>query len=274
MFYFTSRFTEWVFPTEDTMRITFALAVVLVAFSGSRADEKTAPGSKDKTPPSIEGIYTLVLISDSDGSTVPGGAPAPKGPAPKGPAPKGGGGGGRGAPAPKGIGAGPGARVTTSTVLSAATITKNEITIEGRITPGSLGGQTSMEYTLDPTKTPMAIDVETVDRRGKKSKALGIVVVSGNRLIVAVANVGDERPTTIDHAEGVTVYYFQKAPPPPRTEFRIVAMTVGKEEAVEKELNKLSQEGYELVTTTQPLAIDGTSMATTIHFLLRRTVSP
>jgi hypothetical protein len=93
-------------------------------------------------------------------------------------------------------------------------------------------------------------------------------------LTLAVANAGDERPKSIEQAEGVTVYYFQKTPPPPRTEFRIVAMTVGKEETAEKELNRLSQEGYELVTTTQPLANDGKSAPTSIHFLLKRTVTP
>ena len=108
--------------------------------------------------------------------------------------------------------------------------------------------------------------------RGKKTKSLGIVEINGNRLTIALAKDGLERPKTTDEAEGVTVYYFQKAPPPPRAEFRIVAMTVGKEEAAEKELNKLSQEGFELVNTTNPAAADGKSSPTTVHFILKRTV--
>jgi hypothetical protein len=75
------------------MRITFSLAVMLVAFAGSQADEKTAPAPRDKTLPSIEGSYTLVFISDSDGSTMPGFAPARKGVGGA-PAAKGGAGGG------------------------------------------------------------------------------------------------------------------------------------------------------------------------------------
>ena len=53
------------------------------------------------------------------------------------------------------------------------------------------------------------------------------------------------------------MYYFQKAPPPPKVEFRIVALTAGKEADAEKELNKLANEGYELVTTTSPIAVIG-----------------
>ena len=63
-----------------------------------------------------------------------------------------------------------------------------------------------------------------------------------------------------------------KSPPPPRVEFRIVAMRAGMEEAVEKELNKLSQEGFELVNTTNPIAADGKTNPTTVHFILKRTV--
>jgi len=39
------------------------------------------------------------------------------------------------------------------------------------------------------------------------------------------------------------------------SEFRIVAMTVGKEADAEKELNKLAQDGFELVNTTNPAAV-------------------
>lgn len=70
----------------------------------------------------------------------------------------------------------------------------------------------------------------------------------------------------------MTVYYFQKAPPPPRTEFRIVALAVGKEAEAEKELNALAKEGYELVTTTSPTAVNDKAAVTTVHFILKRTV--
>ena len=129
-----------------------------------------------------------------------------------------------------------------------------------------------MEYTLDPTKDPITIDVETTTIRGKKVKSLGIVEISGNRLTIAIAKEGGERPKTTEEADGVTVYYFQKAPPPPKVEFRIVAMTVGKEADAEKELNKLANEGFELVTTTNPAATDSKSSVTTVHFILKRTI--
>jgi hypothetical protein len=37
-------------------------------------------------------------------------------------------------------------------------------------------------------------------------------------------------------------------------------------------LNKLAQDGFELVSTTQAVAADAKSSVTTIHFLLKRTV--
>jgi hypothetical protein len=129
-----------------------------------------------------------------------------------------------------------------------------------------------MEYTFDPTKSPMTIDVEIVPVRGKKTKGLGVVEISGNRLTIALAKEGSARPKTTEEVEGVTVYYFLKVPPPPRAEFRIVAMTAGKEDEAEKELNKLTQEGYELVTTTSPIAPNPRASVTTVHFVLKRTV--
>jgi hypothetical protein len=48
-------------------------------------------------------------------------------------------------------------------------------------------------------------------------------------------------------------------------------MTAGKEEDAEKELNKLTKEGYELVNTTNPIATDGKASPTVIHFVLKRT---
>jgi uncharacterized protein (TIGR03067 family) len=244
------------------MRTLPSLAVVLIALVGLRAEEKiAAPAPKDTPPLSIDGKYTLLSVSTLADRMAPGRLAVPKGAA------KGGAAGGI-APGARGV-------VSSALVLGGATITKNEITFDGRAAASplaSVGGPMTMEYTLDPTKSPAQIDVEIVNLRGKKSKSLGIVEVNGNHLIIALAKEGDERPKTTEEAEGVTVYYFQKAPLPPRTEFRIVAMTVGKEEAAEKELNKLAQDGFELVSTTQAVAVDAKSSVTTVHFLLKRTV--
>jgi uncharacterized protein (TIGR03067 family) len=226
------------------MRTLLPLAAVLVALAGARADEKiAAPVPKTPPVPSIEGKYALLATSS-----------------------------GLAAPA-KGFGPG---RATdtdpwggpTRALRSEVVISKNEITIESRTVSAN---PVTMEYTLDPTKSPIAIDVEQVSVRGKKTKMQGIVEVSGNRVILALARDGGDRPKTTDDAEGVLVYYFQKAPPPPKVEFRIVAMTAGKEADAEKELNKLAQEGYELVSTTNPLAVNDRSSPTTIHFVLKRT---
>jgi len=251
------------------MRMLTSLAVALIAliaFLGLCTEEKIAAQAPKDTPPlTIDGKYTLLSVSTLADRGGPGRLAVPKGAA------KGGGGGGGipvgGFAAARGV-------VSPALVLGAATITKNEITLDGRAAASPLAsvGSTTMEYTLDPTKSPAFIDVEIANLRGKKSKSLGIVEVNGNRLIIALAKEGDERPKTTDEAEGVTVYYFQKAPPPPRTEFRIIAMTVGKEEAAEKELNKLAQDGFELVSTTQAVAVDAKSSVTTVHFLLKRIV--
>jgi uncharacterized protein (TIGR03067 family) len=237
------------------MNTLLSLAVVLVAFVGSRAEEKiAAPVPKDTPLLTIDGKYTLLSVSTPAdrraglNAGFPGGGP--------------GGGGVR-------------LTVNSAYMVGPATITKNEITLEGnvRVSPlAGINGPTTMEYTLDPTKSPAQIDVEIANLRGKKSKSLGIVEVNGNHLIIAIAKPGDGRPKTTDEAEDVTLYYLQKAPPPPRTEFRIVAMTIGKEEVAEKELNKLAQEGFEFVSTTQPVAADAKSSVATIHFLLKRTV--
>jgi hypothetical protein len=119
----------------------------------------------------------------------------------------------------------------------------------------------------------MTIDLYTLDLRNKKAKAEGIVEVVDDRVTIAVAKEGGPRPKSFEEAEGVTVYYFKKSPPPPRPEFRIVALTAGKEADAEKELNRLAREGFELVSTTQPIATDPRATVTTIHFVLRRTVS-
>jgi len=236
------------------MRALPILAVVLVAFAGSRASEKlAAPVPKEpETKFSIEGKYTLMSVSNPSEMVGPG--------------PLGG---------PGGLARGPGGgRVLVNAALLSGpvTITKNEITLEGsgRVGPlAAVGGPTTMEYTLDTSKSPAFIDVDVISLRGKKSKMLGLVEVHANRVILALAKEGDERPKTTEDAENVTVYYFQKAP---RTEYRIIALTVGKEEATEKELNKLAQDGFELLSTTQPAAADAKSSVTTVHFILKRTV--
>jgi uncharacterized protein (TIGR03067 family) len=227
------------------MRKFITCAVVVVAFAAMRGNETlAAPIPKAPVPPSIDGKYTL-LSSSGRVTTAKGG---------------------KGGFAPADTG-GFGSRTTTT--RSATTITKTTITIEPRT---STALPTIMEYTIDPTKSPMTIDVQTVSARGKKTKAVGIVEIIDNRLIIALAREGTERPKTTEEAEGVTVYYFLKAPPPPKTEYRIVAMTVGKEAEAEKELNKLAEMGFELVNTTHPAAANEKAAPTTVHFILKRTV--
>jgi hypothetical protein len=242
------------------MRTLLPLAAVVALAAPLRA----APVPNEKPLPAIDGKYNLVSLSTPDTRIGPGGGFAPAG----GGFPGGGG----------GVMVG---RVSAATalLLGPAHITKNEITLEGRpgvVSPLSVvaAGTTlpmTMTYTLDKTKTPMTIDVETSNLRGKKTKTLGLVEVIDNRLVIALAGEGGERPKTTDEGEGITVYYFQKAPPPPKAEVRIVAMTVGKEAETEKELNKLLADGFELVSTTNPVATDAKASPTTVHFILKRT---
>lgn len=227
-----------------------ALALVLV---GPRSG--AAPVPKETPQASIDGKYTLVSVSlpeDRQMAANPGGFPA----------------------------GGPGGAIRIRTSAAAtymagpATITKNTITLEGRgiANPFTGAGPTTMEYALNATKTPMTIDITSVNLRGAKGKPqLGLVEVVGDRLVVAVAAAGEDRPKNTEENDNVTVYYFQKAPPPPKTEFRIVAMAVGKEAEAEKELNKLAGEGFELVSTTAA-APDAKSAPTTVHFVLKRIV--
>ena len=233
------------------------LAIVLGALANTAPEQRiAAPTPKEPPSVSIEGKYNLVSVSLADDRAGgPGGL------------------GGRGGGVVIG---GPGGRVSANAAYMAgpATITKNEITLEGnpRVSPLVNSGPQTMEYTFGSSKK--TIDLETFSIRGKKSKLLGVVEIIGNRMVIAVAREGDERPKNTEEADGVTLYFFQKAPPPPRTEFKIVAMTVGKEEATEKELNKLAQEGYELVSTTQPTAANDKGAVTTVHFVLKRSVKP
>lgn len=226
------------------MRQLIPVAAVLVVLAvGPNAGGK-APVPKTPPPPTIDGKYTLLATYN--------GAVAERAPGAKGFAP---------------ADRGENPFATRTTLRGETVITRNEITIEAR-TPTAL--PTTMEYTLDGTKTPMTIDVENVPIRGKRTRQLGVVEMSGNRMVIALAKEGSERPKSTEEAEGVTVYYFQKAPPPPKTEFRIVAMTVGKEADAEKELNKLAAEGFELVSSGAPLAPGPQASATTIHFVLKR----
>lgn len=228
--------------------------IVAIALVGSPAAGK-APVPKDAPAPTIDGRYTLLSMSTPDD--------------------RGAGGGGVGFGGAGGPG---GIRIRTSTaslyMVGPATITKTTITLEGRgvISPlAGANGPTVMEYALDATKSPMHIDVNIVNLRGKKTKALGLAEVVGERLIISLAAPGEDRPKSTEEDGNVTVYYLQKAPPPPKTEFRIVAMTVGKEAEAEKELNKLAGEGFELMSTTAA-APDAKSSPTTVHFVLKRVV--
>lgn len=163
-------------------------------------------------------------------------------------------------------------QIEGNSFVADATIASNKITINP-YTPNSVPAV--LKYTLDTTKSPMTLDVDLVDTGGKRVKLCGIAEVNENRLTIALvyAGSGYERPKTTDQARGVAVYYFQKAPPPPKVEFRIVAMTAGKEADAEKELNKLVGEGFELVNTTNPIgrATDPKGVPTTVHFILKRT---
>jgi hypothetical protein len=232
------------------MRTLTPIAAALFVFAGAHAGGK-APVPNEKPLPAIDGKYTLLSMSSPDDRNGAAGGVA-----------------------------GPGgfARIRTSPaslyMTGPATITKDKITLDGRGVISALAGTsgpTTMEYTIDATKTPMTIDVEHVSLRGKKTKALGLVEAVGDRLIIALAKEGDDRPKNTEENGDVTVYYFQKAPPPPKVEFKVVALTAGKEADVEKELNKLTGEGYELVSTTNPIATDGKAAPTIIHFVLKRT---
>jgi hypothetical protein len=237
------------------MRTLATLAVLTAALAAPVSGK--APVPKDSPPPSIDGKYTLVNVSLPEDRAAMNGPGAVIG------------------------GAGPGGgvlRVRTSTaslyMTGPAVITKDTITLEGRGTVSPFAttgtGASEFEYTLDASKSPMTIDLSPVSARGKKGKPqLGLAEVVGNRLIVAVAPAGEDRPKNTEENDNVTVYYFQKAPPPPKTEFRIVAMTVGKEADAEKELNQLAKEGYELVSTSAA-APDAKSSPTTVHFVLKR----
>ncbi|HEY1186710.1 MAG TPA: hypothetical protein VGE74_03585 [Gemmata sp.] len=232
--------------------LLLSLAITLGALATGQAAKK-APVPKDKPQPSIDGKYNLVSVS----------TPADRAP----PNPNGFGGRGGFVPQPQ---------HTSSHLIGPALVTKGEILIEGRSTGWDNFGQPlpanglEMTYSIDTTKSPMTIDLFTINPRGKKVPSVGLVELMNDRLVIAVAKEGDERPKNLDEVGEVTVYYFRKAPPPPKTEVRIIAMTVGKEAEAEQEINKLMGAGFELVSTNAPAAPDAKSAPTTVHFVLKR----
>jgi len=197
-----------------------------------------APAPNTPPPPSLEGKYTLLTSITNTGRRGPGG-------------------GGFGGDLPGGGFSGP------STVRRETTITKDTILIDGRTA--------TWEYKFDHTTKPMSIDITITPLRGKKSKVLGIVEIAGDKLSIAYAADGNERPKDFEDAEGVSQFIFQKAPPPPRAEYRIVVLRVGHEAEAEKAINALAKEGYEVAFTTAPAkggpADDGVS-----HLILKRLV--
>ena len=143
-----------------------------------------------------------------------------------------------------------------------AAITKSAILIEGRTS--------TWEYTLDARTKPMSIDITVTPLRGKKTKMLGIVEQTGDKLILAYASDGGERPKDFEEAEGVTQYIFQKLPPPLHAEYRIVPMTIGREADAEKKINALAKDGFEVTSTTTAAKMNDGSMV--LHIVLKRMV--
>jgi uncharacterized protein (TIGR03067 family) len=145
------------------------------------------------------------------------------------------------------------------------TITRDTISMESRT-----GATTTWEYRLDASTKPMSIDLVIVPLIGKKSKAHGIVELAGERVKVAYTPEGSERPKDFDDTENAVVYVFQKVPPPPRTEYKIVTLKAGKEDEAEKRLNELARDGFEISHSTTP-GRGGDDQV--IHLILKRTVS-
>lgn len=217
--------------------LTLGLAVLT---AGNVPAPAAAPVPAPARPPAVEGKYTLAASAVV--RAVPGGF----------------GGGGRGG------GPAAAAPLRTARLLppnrQEATVTRDTITIAGT--------DTTWEYRIDPSAKPMAIDLTIVPLIGKKVKVAGIIEATGDRLVIAHAEEGAERPKSFDPADGVSVYVFQKAPPPPRTEYRIVVLRVGKEAEAEAAINRLARDGFEVAHTTTPTS----PPESVIHFVLKRTV--
>ena len=143
-----------------------------------------------------------------------------------------------------------------------AAISKSTIVIDGRTA--------TWEYTLDARTKPMSIDITVTPLRGKKTKMLGIVEQTGDKLILAYASDGGERPKDFEDAEGVTQYIFQKLPPPLHAEYRIVPMIIGREADAEKKINALAKDGFEVTSTTTAAKMNDGSMV--LHIVLKRMV--
>lgn len=151
----------------------------------------------------------------------------------------------------------------TSSLRRGTTITKDTISIESR----TAVAPTIWEYRLDPSTKPMSIDIMIVPVLGKKTRVHGIVEQTDDRLKIAYTPEGSERPKDFDDTETATVYVFQKTPPPPRFEYKIVALKVGSEADAEKRLNELAKQGYDLSHSTSPAGQEPV-----IHLILKRTV--
>jgi hypothetical protein len=241
------------------MRTFLSLAAGLVALAGVRADEPiAAPAPKPADTLDLDGKYTLncTYLVPVNGNVW--------------------------------VGPGVVAQPATQSALRScsASISRGMITMSdfdsswtdyGPTGFGGWGpragteGTRTLIYTLDQTKTPATVDVVVTDIRNKKVRSLGILQAAEDRITIALAKPGADRPKNMEESDEVTLYYFKKTPPPPKVEFRIVAMTVGKEAEAEKQLNKLSDDGFELVSTTNPAAADPKAAATTVHFVLKRT---
>jgi len=246
------------------MRKLLPLAAVLFAIVGSHAVETiAAPVPKDTPPPSIDGKYNLVSVSNTPIDRV-----------------------GKAGKAAAGFGT---TRVTPATPdrpghyhqerdrARRSPLPRQAVQAcrprKPRLSPRSVRtGRRRWNTPFDPAK--MTIDIETENARGKKTKSLGVVEITGNRLIIAVAQPGGRNRPPDDRRgrgrDGGTTS--RRRRPRPRVEFRIVAMRVGDEAEAEKELNKLAAAGYELVTTTTPAAVNDKASPTTVHFVLKRTM--
>jgi uncharacterized protein (TIGR03067 family) len=214
---------------EPIMKLLTAFCLGLLPFAALAAPAPNVP-----PPPSIEGKYTLV----SSSTAINGKARAAFGES------------------------GPGSGFTSSTVRRDSVITRDSISIDGRTA--------SWDYRLDPSTKPMSIDITITPARGKKTKVLGIVEEKGDKLTIVYAAEGNDRPKDFEgDGENQSTFVFQKVPPPPRPEYKIIVLRGGKEQEVEKELNTLAKDGFEVMSThaTQ------TPGDPTIHFILKRMVS-
>jgi uncharacterized protein (TIGR03067 family) len=69
--------------------------------------------------------------------------------------------------------------------------------VDGSKTPPAKG-----TFTLDLSKTPVAIDMKPTTGRYKDKLLLGIAKVDGDTLVIAFAEPGKDRPTAFESKEG------------------------------------------------------------------------